>query len=211
MIDAGFIDTLDPTLVAATGIDAMAHLLESYISKKSTILTQSSVRGLLNNLPEILEEATFKNSHKARGALMNIAFSSRLLYPRTGLTSAHAMSHPLGAVTDVHHGIAVAFFLPESLIDNQPFCEESLNEALKLMGFSTLGDFLNWYRQFASKSKVKATIVECFQQNIINPNVIAESAMHSSNIPSNPKAVSAKDLAVLFNDSVKYWLMNENY
>lgn len=205
ILDPEFLETLGSVLVAATGIDALTHIIESYVSKKANDLTRSSARGLLNDIVLNLEQAVFDKNSDAYLKMMNAAFASRLLYPRTGLTIAHALSHPLGAITDIHHGLAVTFFLKDSIIFNRPDCEKALADVSRLMGFDDTDSFLNWLDNFFVKSGITKEIQSYLLDK--NPSVkqMAIDAMKSSNIPSNPREVVTKDLEDVIEKSFIYW------
>jgi len=133
LLDPTLIKSLDKTTLAATATDALAHVCESFVSKKANEITKSSARGILLGLIQNIEQATFTKKNDYLFAMQNAAFSSRLLYPRTGLTIAHALSHPLGAYTNIHHGSAVSFFIPESFKANYSYNKTGFNEAFDLV------------------------------------------------------------------------------
>lgn len=205
IIDPEFVPSLDKTVIAATTVDALAHVLESFISKKANELTKGAARGLLLTIKRSMEKAAYKKDITGIEEMMNIAFSSRLLYPRTGLTIAHALSHPLGAYTHIHHGAAVSFFLPESLRFNYPSCKKELTEASRLMGFLSFEEFLKWFADFAKKSGIQTTIRTHLAHQVLPVAEIAEDGMESSNIPSNPRSVTANDMKNVIMQSIKYW------
>jgi len=205
ILDSEFLKTLNKVLIAATGIDAMTHVMESFISRNANEITRSSARGMLLDIIPNLENAVYRGDLNAYLKMLNAAFASRLLYPRTGLTIAHALSHPLGAYTDIHHGLAVAFFLKDSLIYNQPACEEKLSEAVSLLGFNSINLFYKWLDKFFIESGVAQEIHSFMIDKDPPIEVMAIDAMKSSNIPSNPRETSANDLIEVINKSCKYW------
>jgi len=205
LLDPKLIESLDTTTLAATAMDALAHVFETFISKKANEITKSSVRGILLGLVENIEKATSKESLDYLLAMQNVAFSSRLLYPRTGLTIAHALSHPLGAYTNIHHGSAVSFFIPESFKINYSYNKEGFDEAFKLLGFKQPGDFYKWFDGFTEISGIRSYIKSCLSNEKLPISKIACDAMESSNIPSNPKPVTRDDLVKVVNKSLIYW------
>ena len=205
ILDPEFLNSLDKVLVASTGIDAMTHIMESFISKNANEITRSSARGLLMDIIPSLEKAVFHNDTNSYLKMLNAAFASRLLYPRTGLTIAHALSHPLGAYTNIHHGLAVAFFLKSSIIYNQSACSEKLYEATKLLGFKNINLFYKWLDNFFIKSGITKEIYSFMINKNAPIEIMANDAMKSSNIPSNPKETSIDDLIQVINNSYKYW------
>lgn len=205
IMDTQLLASLDQTMVAATAVDALAHVTESFISKKANEITRSSARGLFIDLIKRIEDATFNKNEKALESLLNTAFASRLLYPRTGLSIAHALSHPLGAHTGIHHGLAVSYFIPITFDLNYPFCETEIREAFKLMGFTSKENFQEWFKDFCIRSGIKEAINNQLDAINLPVEVMAKDAMESSNIPSNPMPVNQAVLVKVIKDSTKYW------
>ncbi|MBU0570371.1 iron-containing alcohol dehydrogenase [Patescibacteria group bacterium] len=205
LLDPSLVKSLDQTTLAATAIDALAHVCESFVSKKANEITKSSARGILLGLINNIEKATFTKNDDYLFAMLNAAFSSRLLYPRTGLTIAHALSHPLGAYTNIHHGSAVSFFIPESFKLNHPHNRTGFNEAFKLLGFTKSDNFYSWFEDFTRRSGVRNYIQTYLKNKDFPVEKIASDAMESSNIPSNPKPITQKDLVNVIDKSINYW------
>lgn len=198
VLDPEFLLTLDRIMIAATGIDTFAHLLESHISKKSTVLTRIHTIGLIPSLSVALEKAVMDPNIDSLEIMQAIAFSARLLYPRTGLSIAHALSHPIGAHTGLHHGLAVAMLLPASLEYNYPYCQEILEDVEKSMGLSAGTDLLSWIRMVYLKSGIDREITEYLSKVKSLPiERIAKEALKSSNIPSNPRALNFEDVCLI--------------
>lgn len=205
ILDSVFLESLDTSFLASTAIDALTHTLESYISRKAAGITRAPVKGLLYRGRYLINTATAKRSPESLDNLLVNAFTSRLFYPRTGLSIVHALSHPLGATTNLHHGMAVLFFLPDSLIFNYPACRESLSEALSLMGFCSLEEFIVWLDNLADQTGIKKIIGSTLESCVIDSDYLASEAMRSSNIPSNPRDVTQKMLINIVTDSIKRW------
>lgn len=205
LLDPLLIKSLDKTTLAATAIDALTHVCESFVSKKANEITKSSARGILLGLINNIERATYTKNSEYIFAMQSAAFSSRLLYPRTGLTIAHALSHPLGAYTNIHHGIAVSFFIPESFKLNYLHNKKGFDEVFELLGFDSPNHFYEWFKSFTDKSGITNYIQTYLSGKEIPIRKIASDAMESSNIPSNPKPVNTKDLEEVVNKSLNYW------
>lgn len=205
LLDSELVESLDKTILAGTAIDALAHVCESFVSRKASEITKSSAKGILLGLIDNIEKATFEKDSEHLFAMLNAAFSSRLLYPRTGLTIAHALSHPLGAYTNIHHGCAVTFFLPESFKANYVYNKSAFDEAFNLLGFDKPDDFYNWFNVFTNKSGISEYIQTYLVDKEIPVEKIAHDAMESSNIPSNPKPVTEDDLVEVVEKSISYW------
>jgi alcohol dehydrogenase class IV len=205
IMDPMLLLSLDKLFIASTAIDALSHIMESYVSKKANDITRSSIRGLFVDIVSNMENSAFSKDINALGNMMNVAFLSRLLYPRTGLTITHALSHPLGAYTNIHHGLAVCSFIPASLKHNYKYCKPYLDEILNLMGFVNLEQFLGWFGSFCQKTGIAVELKKIFNNKNLPFKVIAKDALESSNIPSNPWPVSERKLLQVIYDSIFYW------
>jgi alcohol dehydrogenase len=133
ILDPQVVATLPAHLVAATGMDAMAHAIESVLSVFATPFSDALALQAISMVHEYIIAAVCLNDPFARGQLLfasslaGYAFSNA----RTGLV--HGMAHPVGSYHHVHHGLAIAVLLPYILKFNQPCCSEKLELIAKAM------------------------------------------------------------------------------
>ena len=112
---------LDPDLAAAlpasmgspTGMDALTHAIESYINLLATPITEGIALSAIELIGENLRIAC-ANDHEteATGNMLIASCMAGIAFSQTRLGNVHAMSHPVGAFFDVHHGLANAILLP---------------------------------------------------------------------------------------------------
>lgn len=203
ILDPDSLISLGRVMTVATGMDAFTHILESHISKKATALTRIVSKGLLCSIRESLEKALSGNDIIALETLQSIAFTARLLYPRTGLSIAHALSHPLSAFTNMHHGLAVVVFFEFSMKFNMPACADSFREAARVMGFSDDSELLSWTRSIIKESGMAKEISAHLDQFTNLPiKRIASDALQSSNISSNPMEIGLLETCEIVNKSL---------
>lgn len=203
ILDPESLLSLEKVMIAATGMDAFTHILESHVSRKATVLTRIVSKGLLCSVRESLEKAVKDKDILALETLQSIAFTARLLYPRTGLSIAHALSHPFGAFTGMHHGLAVAIFLEASMKFNLPSCSDSFQEAERVMGFSCGGGLMSWIRLIIEESGMRTEISNHLSSFHGLPiERIASEALQSSNIPSNPREIGLAETCEIINESL---------
>lgn len=204
ILDPESLLSLEKVMIAATGMDAFTHILESHVSRKATALTRIVSKGLLCSVRESLEKAIKdKEDISALETLQSIAFTARLLYPRTGLSIAHALSHPLGAFTGMHHGLAVVMFLEASMKFNLPCCTDSFHEAERVMDFSCGGGLMSWIRSIIEESGMMTEISNHFSSlHSLPVERIALEALQSSNIPSNPREIGLAETCEIINESL---------
>lgn len=204
-LDPASLDSLSSLLIGATGLDAFCHGLEAYVSAKSTSLTQVATLGTLIKIKNNILPAALEHDPNSLEILLVCAATSRLLYPRTGLTIAHAMSHPLGAYFNLHHGDAVARVIVPSI---------RFNAETELPRYAELARILSITDNRRDAVAVEQ-LIEWLEALLVNLNLaqeklpvsgdiedtiskMAEATMTSSNIPSNPRLVKKSDVENLF-------------
>lgn len=134
ILDPEMVLSLPASLVASTGMDALAHAIESVISLFATAFTDAlaleAIRLIAASLPAGVRSAQIEPRADLLYAstMAGMAFS----YARTGLV--HGMAHPLSSYYDVPHGLANAILLPYVLAFNIPACEAGLARVAAAMG-----------------------------------------------------------------------------
>lgn len=205
IFDPEFIKTLPSVIIAATGIDTLSHIIETYISKNSDEKSRSLSKKLSKGFIKNLEKAVFKKDENAFLKILETAFTARIQYSRTGLTIIHAISHPLGSLTNIHHGLAVAFSLRDGLIFNIFCCKRKINNITKYIGFKNIDVFFQWLDCFFSESGIFGEISKSVSLDNKTINKIASEAILSKNASANPKTTSILDLREIINKSLSYW------
>lgn len=193
ILDPDALQSLSQEMIAATGLDTTAHAIEVHISRQSTPLVRLSTCSALVSLGKYLEKGIYQRQPEALEVLQDIAFTTRLLYPRTGLSIAHGLSHPLGAYTDLHHGMAVGLVMPAALRFNAPACRALLDEAASLLGVPYTGadGVAQWIEDILIKSTICDHIHNHFKGMEIPKKSIAKHTMESSSMCSNPRIIES--------------------
>lgn len=120
LIDPEFTVSVPPNITAESGMDAITQLIESYISRRGTPLTQAlCLEGLKHAIPNIQRAYTDGSNLSARTAMAYAAYLSGVALANSGLGMAHGVAAALGALCDVSHGLACATLLPIALETNQ--------------------------------------------------------------------------------------------
>jgi len=113
-------------ITVGTGFDALAHCLEAYCAPGYHPLADGigveGIRLVLENLPKVVANP---NDIEARGHLMSAAAMGATAFQK-GLGAIHALSHPVGALYDTHHGMTNAVFMPYVLVVNRPAIEAKI-------------------------------------------------------------------------------------
>lgn len=137
VIDPGLMVSMPKGLTASTGVDALAHSLESYISKKANVLSDLFAKESIRLIFKSLKKA-FANGQDME-ARTDMAFASLyggIALSNSGTCGVHALAYPLGGQYRIPHGISNAILLYPVMEVNQPFVEDRLTELAMGIGFS---------------------------------------------------------------------------
>jgi len=127
LIDPQLTVSLPPKATAASGMDAITQLIESYISKKAQPIPRAlCVQGLRLALPALAVAVENGRTQWAREAMAHAALLSGLALANSGLGMAHGVAPALGIHCRVPHGLACAIMLPVTLRVNRDVCESKL-------------------------------------------------------------------------------------
>ena len=127
-------------ITAATGMDALAHSLEAFCADTeyhpmADGIALEGMRLVKEWLPEAVKNGA---NIEARGHMMAAASMGATAFQK-GLGAIHALSHPLGALLDIHHGLANAVLMPYVLVYNRPAIEDRLTRLARYLGLAKPG------------------------------------------------------------------------
>lgn len=131
---------LPPALTAAGGMDALAQLIEPFVSLRANpIVDALCLRGMEAAGRGIARAVAAGKDREARAEMSLASLLSGMALANAGLGLAHALSHPLGARFGVPHGVACAILLPSVMEFNLPAAPERLARAAAALGAETAG------------------------------------------------------------------------
>lgn len=140
-LDANLMTGLPPAITAATGMDALTHAVEAYISINAVPDTDrhalAATRLIMKNLPIVMEDG---QNLEARQHMSMASFYAALAFTRAGVGYVHAISHNFGAYYHTPHGLANAIVMPYVLDFSQPACAARLAELAEASGLKQDGD-----------------------------------------------------------------------
>ncbi len=123
------------SVTAATGMDALTHAIEAYISKASQPMTDiyalKAIELISKNLPKVVLDG---ENLEARENMLIAQMYAGFAFSNASVALVHAMARPLGAYFDVAHGLANALLLPKVMEFNRPACKQKLKQVAKTMG-----------------------------------------------------------------------------
>ncbi|OWV74060.1 alcohol dehydrogenase [Rhizobium sp. N122] len=187
-------------ITAGTGMDAFAHCLEAYSSPfyhpMSAGIALEGMRLVKEFLPRAYREGT---DLEARANMMAAAAMGAVAFQK-GLGAIHALSHPIGAVYNTHHGMTNAVVMPAVLRFNRKVIEEKIDRAAAYLGIS--GGFDGFY-DYVLKLRSDLGVPETLSAMGIAPDSIDELSAMAIEDPSaggNPVAMTLENTKALFRD-----------
>lgn len=206
IIDAELMYSLPKGLTAATGMDALTHAIEGYITKgawsMSDMFEIEAIRMISRHLPNAVENPT---DAEARNGMAIAQYIAGMAFSNVGLGLVHGMAHPMGSLFDVPHGVANALLLPTIMEFNMPACLNKYPDIARAMGVNTDG----MSAEDASKAAVEAvralSIAVGIPQHLSDLGItkkdipaLAEQAIADVCTPGNPREVTIDDIKALY-------------
>ena len=134
LVDPELTVTAPPAVTAASGMDAITQLIESFVSRKARPIPRALCRqGLKSALPAIAEAVDDGTSRKAREAMSHAALLSGMALANSGLGLAHGVAAALGTHCRVPHGAACALMLPVAMRVNAEACQAEFARLARLL------------------------------------------------------------------------------
>jgi hypothetical protein len=185
-------------ITAGTGMDAFAHCLEAFCSPFYHPMSQGialeGMRLVLENLPRAY---AVPDDLIARAHMMSAAAMGAVAFQK-GLGAIHALSHPIGAVYNTHHGTTNAVVMPMVLDFNRPAIEERITRAAAYLGLS--GGF-DGFRAKVMELRAELGIPENLTALGVTPDrldELTEMALEDPSCGGNPIEMTAANTRALF-------------
>lgn len=134
IVDSQMMETMPKGLKAATGMDALTHAIEGYITKGAWELTDMVELKAIELIAANLRASVLDGDPKAAEQMALAQYIAGMGYSNVGLGAVHGMGHPLGAFYDVPHGVANALLLPYVMAFNASACGEKYRNIGRAMG-----------------------------------------------------------------------------
>jgi len=190
---------MSPRMTAGTGLDALAHNLEAYSAPFFHPLADGIGAEGVRLVKEYLPTAYEDGSNLVARAQMLAAAAMGATAFQKGLGAIHALSHPVGALYDTHHGLTNGVFLPYVLAFNRPAIEDRIARLAAYIGLSnpTFDGFLNWTLELRRATDTPHTLK---QLGVGDDRFEEMSRMAEVDPPAfgNPIPVSAADLLGIY-------------
>ena len=151
---------LPPLLTAATGMDALSHSLEAWCSPAYHPMAEGIASEGIRLVREYLPTAVADGTNLEARTQMLVASTSGATAFQRGLGAMHALSHPLGALYNAHHGTLNAVLMPYVLVENRKVIEERITRLARSIGIADPGftSFLDWVLELRETLNIPATL-----------------------------------------------------
>jgi hypothetical protein len=189
-------------LTAATGMDAITHCIETYLSPRDNPVAEAiALDGLKRAVGHIERAVVDGSDREARKEMLMAALQGGLTFQK-GLGAVHALSHPLGGLKQVslHHGTLNAVLLPAVLRFNEPSAKDKYAEIRRTLGLSADADLAEWIAGLTARLGMPASLSAMGVPREVLP-AIAEAAVKDHSSASNPRAASAADYEAMLEES----------
>ena len=203
-VDPDMMSSMPKGLTAATGMDALTHAIEGYITKgawemsdmfhiKAIEIISKSLRGAVENTPE------------GREGMALGQYVAGMGFSNVGLGIVHSMAHPLGALYDTPHGVANAIILPTVMEYNAPATGEKYREIARAMGVQGVDSMtqeeyrkaaIDAVRKLSEDVGIPADLKAIVKEEDIP--FLAQSAYDDACRPGNPRETSVEEIAELY-------------
>jgi len=209
LVDYSLTLSLPPRTTADTGIDALTHAMEAYVSKKASLYSDSQAIAAMKLLAPNLRKAFQDGSdQKAREEMMLGATLAGVAFSNASVALVHGMSRPIGAFYHVPHGLSNAMLLPMVTEYSIPAAPERYADCARAMGVANEGDSDQTANSklmaelYAINKELQVPTPEQFgidrDHFFNNLQVMAEQALASGSPGNNPKVPSADEIIEIY-------------
>lgn len=205
VVDSEMMSSMPKGLTAATGMDALTHAIDGYITKGAWELTDALHLKAIEIISRSLRSAV-NNEPKGREDMALGQYVAGMGFSNVGLGIVHGMAHPLGAFYDTPHGIANAVILPYVMEYNAEATGEKYREIARAMGVTGVDNMSQEeYRKAAIDAVKKLSEDVGIPKTLREIGVkeedlkaLAESAMADACTPGNPRDTSIEEILEIY-------------
>ena len=203
-VDPEMMSSMPKGLTAATGMDALTHAIEGYITAGAWELSDMFHLKAIEIISRSLRNAV-ANTPEGRADMALGQYVAGMGFSNVGLGIVHSMAHPLGALYDTPHGVANAIILPTVMEYNAPATGEKYREIARAMGVQgvdvmTQEEYrkaaVDAVRKLSEDVGIPADLKAIVKEEDIP--FLAQSAYDDACRPGNPRETSVEEIAELY-------------
>ena len=203
-VDPEMMSSMPKGLTAATGMDALTHAIEGYITAGAWELSDLVHLKAIEIISRSLRNAV-ANTPEGRADMALGQYVAGMGFSNVGLGIVHSMAHPLGALYDTPHGVANAIILPTVMEYNAPATGEKYREIARAMGVQGVDGMtqeeyrkaaIDAVRKLSEDVGIPADLKAIVKEEDIP--FLAQSAYDDACRPGNPRETSVEEIAELY-------------
>jgi len=210
LIDPLTLTTMDPYLTACTGLDALVHAIEAYVSTaRSTMTDLHAIEAIRLISASLLPSIAAPHDLELRSKMMQGSLQAGLAFSNAILGANHAMAHSLGGALDVAHGECNAVLLDHVIAFNLPASPERFERIAEAMGLDLRGmgsvEKRNALLKHVRDLKTAAGIVRTLNMLGVSRSDVTLFSDHALKDPcmvTNPRKASKRDIEVVYEESL---------
>lgn len=198
------------SLTAATGMDALTHAVEAYLTKGAYCVTDPLALEAIRRISGSLRAAVHEGDNlAARTEMAYGSFIAGMAFSNCGLGVVHSLAHQLGGVYDLPHGVCNAVLLPHVIDYNADSCGDRLRDVAEAMGVDTTG------MDRTAANRAAADAIRALSEDVGIPSGLAALGVDDAKIdrmaemavvdpcaPGNPRPMSRDDAVALYQQAM---------
>ena len=206
VVDPEMMYSMPKGLTAATGMDALTHAIEGYITKGAWEMSDMYELKAIELISRSLRKAALENDHEARYDMALAQYIAGMGFSNVGLGIVHSMAHPLGAVYDTPHGVANAIILPTVMAYNAEATGDKYKFIAKAMGVQNVESMtqeeyrkaaIEAVKQLSADINIPETLSEIGVKEA-DLEFLSKSAFADVCTGGNPKETSVSEIFELY-------------
>lgn len=203
-VDPEMMSSMPAGLAAATGMDALTHAIEGYITKGANEMSDMFHAKAIELISKSLREAV-NGDPKGQENMALAQYIAGMGFSNVGLGAVHSMAHPLGALYNTPHGVANAILLPTVMAHNAEATKEKYREVARLMGVKGVDDMseaeyrkaaVDAVKQLATDVGIVPSLKEIVKEDDLD--FLGDSAMADACMGGNPKDLTKVEVITLY-------------
>ncbi|WP_066633289.1 iron-containing alcohol dehydrogenase [Labilibacter marinus] len=202
--------SMPPGLTAATGMDALTHAIEAYVSTAATPVTDSAAIKAIELIAKYLRAAVANgNNLHAREQMAYAQFMAGMAFNNASLGNVHAMAHQLGGLYDLPHGVCNAILLPHVQRFNLIACPERFVTIAEALGENTQG------LSIMKAANLALSSIEQLAKDVGIPSglkslgvkekdfpLLADNALKDACLATNPRLSSKEEIIQIYKNAM---------
>ena len=199
-----------PSVTAASGVDALVHALEAYISVNHTEITDAlaiqAIELIVNYLPQAY---ALPNNLIAREKMATASLMAGLAFGNAGVGAVHALAYPLGGKYKMPHGVSNALMLPHVIKWNTLGCAERLSKIAVLLRLEVTNNHIHnadilvkFLYKFCEQLNIPAKLSHFGIQKEDIPDLASEAIKVERLLKNNPRVFTLKDIETIYEQAL---------